>query len=188
MGSGSTACGKSEAVPSEVPAMCTLHRLCLALILCLLAFVCAHAADTQTGGVPAPGNKAPLAPPAQTPAPGSSDTSDTRAGLIKLDVTVTDNSGKSISGLQPGDFTLLDNGRPNRILSFQAFDGISTKPDPPVEVIVVIDALQVPSDLGKKTGEDGKQPDCAIIARTHVAAAQLPAALPPEGSSSKLPG
>jgi VWFA-related protein len=127
--------------------MCTPHRLCLALILCLLTFVCAHAADTQTGGVPAPGNKAPLAPPAQTPAPGSSDTSDTRAGLIKLDVTVTDNSGKSISGLQPGDFTLLDNGQPNRILSFQAFDGISTKPDPPVQVILVIDALQVPSDL-----------------------------------------
>jgi VWFA-related protein len=127
--------------------MCTPHRLCLALILCLLPLVCAHTAHTQTGGVPAPGNKAPLAPPAQTPAPDSSDTSDTRAGLIKLDVTVTDNSGKSISGLQPGDFTLLDNGQPNRILSFQAFDGISTKPDPAVQVILVIDALQVPSDL-----------------------------------------
>jgi hypothetical protein len=92
MGSGYTACGKSEAVPSEVPAMCTPHRLCLALILCLLAFVCAHAADTQTGGVPdlankAPGNKAPLAPPAQTPAPGSSDTSDTRAGLAQYFAT-----------------------------------------------------------------------------------------------------
>jgi hypothetical protein len=60
---------------------------------------------------------------------------------------ILDNSGKSISGLQAGDFTLLDNGQPNRILSFQAFDGISTKPDPPVQVILVIDALQVPSDL-----------------------------------------
>ena len=154
--------------------MCTPHRLCLALFLCLLAFVCAHAADTQTGGVPAPGNKVPLAPPAQTPAPGSSDTSDTRAGLIKLDVTVTDNSGKSISGLQPGDFTLLDNG-PTRAQSVCRPQHRRSR-------------NERQSRLGKKTGEDGKRPDCVIIARTHVAAAQSPAALPPEGSSSKLPG
>ncbi len=127
--------------------MSTSHRLCLALVLCLLPFVCAQPANTQAGVPGQPENKAPLAPPAQTPAQGSSDTSDTRAGLIKLDVVVTDNSGKSISGLQPRDFTLLDNGEPSRILSFQAFDGISAKPDPPVEVIAVIDVLQVPVDL-----------------------------------------
>ena len=120
--------------------MSTPQRLCLALILCLLPFVCAHAADNQTGVAADPGNKVP----------GNQallDTSDTRAGLIKLDVTVTDSSGHSIPGLRPADFTLLDNGRPNTILSFQAFDGISAKPDPPVQIILVIDALQLPSDL-----------------------------------------
>ena len=147
MGSGYTACGKSEAVPSKVPAMGKLHRLCVALLLCLLSVVCVRPANPQTGVATQSENKAPLAPPAQTPAQSSSDTADTRAGLIKLDVTVTDNSGQSISGLQPGDFTLLDNGQPNKILSFQAFDGILAKSDPPVQVIVVIDALQVPADL-----------------------------------------
>jgi hypothetical protein len=60
-------------------------------------------------------------------------------GLVRLDVVVTDKSGKPIAGLEPRDFTLLDDGLPERILSFQAYDGITTRPDPPVEVILVID-------------------------------------------------
>ena len=66
-------------------------------------------------------------------------------GMIKLDVMVTDKSGKSIPGLEPGDFTLLDHGMPAKIVSFQAFDELA-KPDPPVEVILVIDTLNLPSD------------------------------------------
>ena len=65
--------------------------------------------------------------------------------MIKLDVMVTDKSGKSIPGLEPGDFTLLDHGMPAKIVSFQAFDELA-KPDPPVEVILVIDTLNLPSD------------------------------------------
>jgi VWFA-related protein len=71
---------------------------------------------------------------------------DSADGLIKLDVVVTDKSGKPVSGLEGKDFTLLDNGEPNKILSFQAFDGISAKPDPPVEVILVIDAANHSKD------------------------------------------
>jgi VWFA-related protein len=66
--------------------------------------------------------------------------------MIKLDVMVTDKSGKSVAGLEPRDFTLLDNGLPEKILSFQSFDGITTRPDPPVEVILVIDTLNLPPD------------------------------------------
>jgi VWFA-related protein len=66
--------------------------------------------------------------------------------MIRLDVMVTDKSGKSIAGLEPGDFTLLDHGLPEKILSFRAFDGITVKPDPPVEVILVIDTLNLPPD------------------------------------------
>ena len=60
---------------------------------------------------------------------------------------VADKSGKSVPGLKPSDFTLLDNGEPEKILSFQAFDGISARPDPPVEVILVIDTLLLPPHL-----------------------------------------
>jgi VWFA-related protein len=59
---------------------------------------------------------------------------------------VTDKSGKPIAGLERGNFTLLDNGLPEKILSFQAYDGIITRPDPPVEVILVIDTLNLTPD------------------------------------------
>jgi VWFA-related protein len=71
-------------------------------------------------------------------------------GLIKLDVVVTDQSGKPVTGLGPNDFTLLDNGQPNKILSFQAFDGVSAKPDPPVEVILLIDTVDLPSQVASE--------------------------------------
>ena len=127
--------------------MCTSSRFCLALVLNLLSLVCAQQSNTQA--VAAAQSKTKTGPASQTarPVQGSLDTSDTAVGLIKLDVLVTDHSGKSISGLEPNDFVLLDNGQPNKVLSFQAFDGASAKPNPPVEVILLIDALQLPSDL-----------------------------------------
>jgi VWFA-related protein len=42
---------------------------------------------------------------------------------------------------------LLDNGEPSKVLTFQAFDEASIKPEPPVEVILVIDELQMPAGL-----------------------------------------
>ncbi len=86
----------------------------------------------------------PLAAGAVQPAAMSSLATGMAEGLIKLDVVVTDRSGKPVAGLEPNDFTLLDNGEPEKILSFRAFDGITARPDPPVEVILVIDSLNLP--------------------------------------------
>jgi VWFA-related protein len=60
---------------------------------------------------------------------------------ITLDVLVTDKSGKPVTGLQQQDFTLLDNKQPQKILSFDAVQG--TKTDPPVEVILLVDEVNV---------------------------------------------
>ena len=60
---------------------------------------------------------------------------------------VTDNSGKTVPGLGPNDFTLLDNGEPQKILSFSAFDGNSHKDDLPVAVLLLIDTMGMPSHL-----------------------------------------
>jgi len=68
-------------------------------------------------------------------------------GLIKVDVLATDKAGKPTAALKSTDFLVLDNGQPNRILSFQAFDRVSVRPDPPVEVILVIDTLHMPGML-----------------------------------------
>ncbi len=126
--------------------MDTSHRLGLALFLYSLFFLCALQANAQAGA-PQPQANAASAAPAQTPTQSSLDTSDIGAGLIKLDVVATDTYGKAVAGLQPWDFTLLDNGQPRRILSFQAFDGTVAKPEPPMEVILVIDTLDIPANL-----------------------------------------
>lgn len=68
----------------------------------------------------------------------------TRAGQIRLDVAVTDTAGKAIAGLEPTDFKLLDNGEAQKILSFRSFDGVQVKPDPPVEVFLMFDTVNLP--------------------------------------------
>jgi VWFA-related protein len=70
-------------------------------------------------------------------------TFDTSEGILKLDVVVTDNAGKPVAGLTPKDFTLLDNGQPLKIVTLHAFDGITAKPDPQVETILVIDTVNL---------------------------------------------
>jgi VWFA-related protein len=60
---------------------------------------------------------------------------------MTLDVVVTDKSGTPQPGLQQTDFTLVDNKQPQTILSFHAVDGTVAAPDPPIEVILVIDRV-----------------------------------------------
>jgi VWFA-related protein len=102
-----------------------------ALLFCVPALVLALQGPTPAGGVPAS-------------VAASGPATITTEGLIKLDVVVTDQSGKSVAGLKPTDFTLLDNEQPQKILSFQAVDGKTTKPDPSVEVILVVDTVNLP--------------------------------------------
>ena len=96
------------------------------LVLCCAASLCAQ---TAAGAKPTP------------------RVSDSVQGLINLDVVVTDNLGTPISNLGLEDFALLDNGQPQRIISFHESHGISPKPDPPVRVILLIDTIKMPFDL-----------------------------------------
>ena len=64
---------------------------------------------------------------------------------ISLDVAVTDKAGKAVGELEPFDLTLLDNNQPRKILSFRRTDGLTgSRIDPPIEVILVIDAVNLP--------------------------------------------
>src|SRR5665213_1575266 len=74
---------------------------------------------------------------AQNPPPPSVE----NTGRIQLDISVIDASAKPVRGLTAQDFTLLDNNHPRPIVSFQAFDAVTSKPDPPVEMILLIDEL-----------------------------------------------
>jgi VWFA-related protein len=59
---------------------------------------------------------------------------------VTLDVQVTDASGKPVRGLEQQDFTLLDNGNPTALTSFQEIGGSSTT-TAPVEVILLLDTM-----------------------------------------------
>ncbi len=71
--------------------------------------------------------------------PATQEASARRVGQIALDVTVTDASGQPISGLSEGDFTILDNHQPGKIVSFRAVDG-SAATDP-AQVILLVDEV-----------------------------------------------
>lgn len=66
---------------------------------------------------------------------------------MQLDVLVTDAAGQPVTGLQPWDFNLLDNHHRSKILYFRTFDGGAAKPDPPVEVILVLDLLNISPEM-----------------------------------------
>jgi len=70
---------------------------------------------------------------------------DEGKGLIHLDVSVTNGDGQPVSGLSRKDFELLDEGRPQNILSFHAFSGQSARPDPPTQLILFVDTFKMSS-------------------------------------------
>jgi len=77
------------------------------------------------------------------PAPAVAPTAD--PVRINLDVLVTDRAGKPVGELEPFDFTLLDNNQPRKVLAFRRTDGVAgNKFDPPVEVIILLDAVNLP--------------------------------------------
>ena len=96
-----------------------------ALVICFAGFVCGQAGS-------------------QSPAKAGDEAAQ---GLIRLDLVVKDKSEKPVTGLDAKDFLSLDNGQPSKIVSFRAFNGVSAKPDPPAEVILVIDTLELPDRL-----------------------------------------
>jgi VWFA-related protein len=75
------------------------------------------------------------AEPAKVAAPGGADRQ------ITIDVQVTDKSGAPVRGLQKQDFTLLDDKRPQDIVSFHAVDAAAASTTDPVEIVLVIDAV-----------------------------------------------
>jgi len=96
--------------------------------ICLLCFCYFSAAAAQNSHVNNPG----------VIASGSTSGAD---NLITLDVVVADQSGHALPGLQQQDFTLLDDKRPQKLTSFRAVGNPAATPDPPVEVVLVVDEV-----------------------------------------------
>jgi len=113
------------------------NRLCTSVAL---LFGVLHIAYAQPGRQPMPEAAALEVP---------SDTKDRAEGLIKLDVMVTDAGGNPGAGLSATDLRLQENGREQKILSFDAFNGRALRSEPPVKIILLIDTFDVPPDLAR---------------------------------------
>src|ERR1700734_25248 len=88
------------------------------LFLFCVSWVSLAFAQQQPGSVP-PNSMPPNSVPMTGQLQGSAPPAATDRRLV-LDVVVKDKSGKAITGLEEKDFTVLDNGSPQKILSFQA--------------------------------------------------------------------
>ncbi len=97
--------------------------------------------ETAMDGVAAA--NAPNGPALRHRPPPSPAVQKISEGQIQLDVAVSDADGKPVTGLQPWDFKLTDNDQSRKIMSFRAFNDAEVRPNPPVEVILVIDELNL---------------------------------------------
>jgi VWFA-related protein len=87
---------------------------------------------------------APLAALGQMPLPAISPPGvSSPTQRIKLDVVVDTKSGQPITALRQQDFTILDNKSPRPITSFK----VMTAAQEPVEVILLIDAVNTPYEM-----------------------------------------
>jgi VWFA-related protein len=83
-------------------------------------------------------------PAEQSPAAPAPDagTAPDAPGTMTIHVSVSDNHGHAVQGLQQSDFTLLENKQPQKLLRFRADDPAVLKSDP-VQVVIVVDMINV---------------------------------------------
>ena len=58
-------------------------------------------------------------------------------------------AGMPVAGLERADFSLLENGQPQNVLSFQEFHGRGAGKEPPVKIILLIDTIELPANLAR---------------------------------------
>src|SRR5277367_5887589 len=111
-----------------------MNLLSRARISFLCVACCLSQGFAQQQPVPASG--------AEQVQPRAAQPSDPVDSRLVFDVVVTDKSGKAITGLEEKDFTLLDNGHPQKILSFYASGGGTTAnsqpAEPPMKIILLV--------------------------------------------------
>jgi VWFA-related protein len=112
------------------------RRPCLAIALLLCSVLCTQ----QSGGGSNPSFLSSSAQAQETAQP-TIPMLDEGKGLIHLDVSVTKTDGEPVSGLNRENFELLDDGRPQPVLSFHAVRGQSAGLEPPAQVIFFFDTL-----------------------------------------------
>jgi VWFA-related protein len=82
---------------------------------------------------------------AQQPVPQPTVRFSANANLVVVDVTVKDKSGKAIEGLKASDFTVLEDGKPQKLVVFEP-QKLSIDPAPPEPPPTLGDVNDLPDD------------------------------------------
>jgi VWFA-related protein len=106
-------------------------------LLCLLAVVRLPCADGQLETSQVPVQATVSSEPEKMQAIAHPE------GIIHLDVAATDREGKPFSGLAAKDFTLTDNGVPQKIVSFAASNQPTNENERLAEVVLVLDEVNL---------------------------------------------
>ena len=106
-------------------------------LLCLLAFV-----RVDRPGVQAETSQVPVQATVSSD-PSMMGANGPPGGLIHLDVAATDRAGRPFEGLGANDFTLLDNGVPQKIVSFEASNKATDENERLTEVVLVLDEVNI---------------------------------------------
>jgi VWFA-related protein len=80
---------------------------------------------------------------AQAPAvPPATPTFTSHSNLVIVDITVKDKAGKPIEGLKSSDFSVLEDGKPQKVSVFE-YEQLASAPEPPA-TLSLSDQLQLP--------------------------------------------
>jgi len=93
-------------------------------------------------------------PPDQTPGPSAQSVLRSSSDLVRIDVEVTDRSGKPIKGLKADQFSLTDDSQAQKvsIFSYEDIEAVETASDSDTKPIVV--AVDSPSDAAAQAAGD----------------------------------
>src|ERR1700721_3989172 len=113
------------------------------LLLAGFAIVCVSSrAQSSQQSTPSPATPPP-APASQELAPNQTPAIRASSDLVRIDVEVTDKSGKPVKGLTPEQFTIAENGKQQKIsvFTFQDIEKMETvKSDDTKPIVVAIDS------------------------------------------------
>jgi hypothetical protein len=127
-----------------------VRRFCGSTLIGFLALL-AHAPG-QTGSV---GISASA--PSRSERPGLRQELPSEAvsieGLIRLDVVVSDQAGKSVEGLKRADFKVVENGVTQSVVAFRNPNDAPAGSDDGLSVILLLDTLDLPGSLGQQRSE-----------------------------------
>jgi VWFA-related protein len=90
--------------------------------------------------------------PANTVNPAS--TLHAQSNIVRIDVEVTDKNGKPIKGLRSDQFTITDDGKPQKISSFSYADIESVEKAGPQNVQPLVVPVDSPAPVGNPSGSD----------------------------------